>query len=128
MRIHIIRNGEVLNDILQNYSISKDDLVSNNKHITDFDSLVAGMKLKIPFLNQETMQILESSEPFIKDYNPSLEKFLKDNEKEVLTEDSLEEVGEVEITESKPKVRGIRYVAPPNNPFYNRDIRFNRRR
>ena len=51
MIIHIVREHERLQDILKNYNVEIDDLKTNNLHITDFNHLTPGTKLRIPNLN-----------------------------------------------------------------------------
>lgn len=66
--IHIVREHERLQDILKNYNVEIDDLKTNNLHITDFNHLTPGTKLRIPNLNQETIQILNEVEPLVSNY------------------------------------------------------------
>lgn len=77
--IHIVRNGEKISNILNNYNISFDDLKTNNLHITDFSKLAQGTKLRIPTLNQETIQILNGSEPLVSSYYEGNNIFEEDN-------------------------------------------------
>lgn len=72
MILHIVRSGETIRNIADNYQCDISDVTSNNLHITDFNNLKAGMKLKIPFLTKPVMDTLEETESFISDYYPSL--------------------------------------------------------
>lgn len=79
MIIHIVRENERISDILRNYNISIDDLKTNNLHVTDFNHLTPGMKLRIPDLNQETIQILNEVEPLVSNYyKPNFEEKIND--------------------------------------------------
>ena len=71
---HIVRINEKTEDILSAYHITLDELKENNLHITDFKRLPSGVKLHIPYLNQETEQILESTEGFVMNYYPKVEE------------------------------------------------------
>lgn len=79
MLIHIVRHNETIENILDNYHVSFDEVKTNNLHITDFKHLKGGMKLKIPFLTEETKQVLQNSESFISDYYPTIGSIDKTN-------------------------------------------------
>lgn len=91
MIIHIVRNNESVSDILDIYHLSFDDLKSNNLHITNFKKIIPGTKLKIPFLGEEIKQILESSESFVEDYYPVVERLEKENLEEASVSVNIEE-------------------------------------
>ena len=92
MILHIVRSGDTVRKIADNYQCEVSDITSNNLHITDFKNLKPGMKLKIPFLSKPIIEVLEETESFISDYYPSLtENFKEDNlknknEEEVINE------------------------------------------
>ena len=71
MIIHIVKSNERLIDIINFYSLSFDDLKVNNLHITDFNNILPGTKLKIPTLTSENIQILNNTEPLVSDYYDS---------------------------------------------------------
>ena len=81
MILHIVRSGESIKMIADNYQCEISDITSNNLHITDFKNLKAGMKLRIPFLTKPIMETLEETESFISDYYPSLDANFKDKKK-----------------------------------------------
>ncbi len=81
MIIHIVRSGEKISNILNNYNISFDDLKTNNLHITNFNQLQEGTKLRIPTLNQETIQILNASEPLVSSYYEGNNNLFLDDDK-----------------------------------------------
>lgn len=68
MIIHIVKPRERINDVLNYYSITFDDLKSNNMHITDFMNLIPGTRLKIPNISGEVAQVLNETEPLVSDY------------------------------------------------------------
>lgn len=106
MIIHIVKENETLTQIMDDYKISKNDIVSNNRHITDFKKLKAGTKLKIPLLNEEVIENLEESEPFIEEY---YNHKIDDNaDKEIIKE-------EKENNEQKEKIKETREELNTNN-------------
>lgn len=68
MIIHIVKNNESVAHILELYRLSMEELKSYNSHITDFNNLICGMKIKIPLLSEEVEQVLQFSEGFITPY------------------------------------------------------------
>ncbi len=102
---HIVKNGESIYDILNMYHLELEELVNTNLHITDFNNLASGMKIKIPLLNNEVEQILDNTESFVQKYYPKIsevitakEEAFKPVEEEPNLTDSknLEEVSKVE--------------------------------
>ena len=91
MILHIVRSGETIKMIADNYQCELSDITSNNLHITDFKNLKPGMKLKIPFLTKPIMEVLEETESFISDYYPTLNTDFKEtkNKDEVVKEESV---------------------------------------
>jgi uncharacterized protein (DUF433 family) len=72
--LHIVRSGENINKIADNYQCEVSDITSNNLHIIDFKKLMPGTKLRIPFLTKEIIETLEETESFISDYYPTLKQ------------------------------------------------------
>lgn len=79
--LHIVRSGETVRVIADNYQCEISDITSNNLHITDFKNLKPGTKLRIPFLTKPIIETLEETESFIKDYYPNLEEKFDDKTK-----------------------------------------------
>lgn len=79
---HIVKNGETVHDILNMYHLELEELVNTNLHITDFNNLVSGMKIKIPLLTNEVEQILENTESFVKRYYPHINEVLDTHREE----------------------------------------------
>ena len=79
--LHIVRSGETVRVIADNYQCEISDITSNNLHITDFKNLKPGTKLRIPFLTKPIIETLEETESFIKDYYPNLEEKFEDKTK-----------------------------------------------
>ena len=94
MILHIVRSGETIRAIADNYQCEVSDITSNNLHITDFKNLKPGMKLRIPFLSKPIIDTLEETESFISDYYPSINnKFNKKDipKEEVVVEEDFKE-------------------------------------
>lgn len=120
--IHIVRSGENIHKILDHYGILRNELISENRHITDFSNLKPGTKLKIPVISNQVIEALEETEPFVEEYYPKAKELTKDEFiKEKKEEEIIEEIRTNEETipsnskPNKPKER--------NNPYRNPKIR-----
>ena len=124
---HIVRNNETVYDILTIYNISIQELREHNLHITDFNNLHSGTKLKIPFINDSVNQILRSTESFVEDYYSKISEEML-NEIEGLNFDNNVNVKKEEIKEIEPLIRdsnkgnipkGIPYpgIVPPRKSY-----------
>lgn len=120
MIIHIVRNGEKISNILNNYNISFDDLKTNNLHITDFNNLTAGTKLRIPTLNQETIQILNASEPLVSSYYEGNNNLFLDEDKDSNIKDNNEVNNNNSIKQSS-NFRGLNILPGFGFPKVNRE-------
>ena len=124
---HIVKQNERINDILNNYHLTFEDIKKYNSHITDFNNLIGGTKLMIPLIKQEVEQILDKTEVFVKKYYPKLiddiipSTYLDENEANDEAEDKpiiKEEVRE-EVQKKENIARGIPYpgILPPKAPY-----------
>ncbi|XMB85115.1 LysM peptidoglycan-binding domain-containing protein [Mycoplasmatota bacterium WC44] len=68
MIFHIVKQNETVKDLIFKYGLDKSEIISNNRHISDWDMLIPGVKLKIPIVNNNLYEHLEEVEPFIEDY------------------------------------------------------------
>lgn len=100
---HIVKFGEEIEDILQIYKVSIEELKVVNMHITDFNNLVAGTKVKIPLINDEVEQVLEKTESFVMNYYPKVSSEIIEKKKEV----EKEEVRQI------PRGRAYPGILPP---------------
>ena len=102
---HIVKNGETVHDILNMYHLELEELVNTNLHITDFNNLVSGMKIKIPLLTNEVEQILENTESFVQRYYPHINDVLelRREESTKIVEEKTETVEEKVKEELPPK-------------------------
>ncbi len=106
MKFHIVRSGETLENILFTYSLSKDELVENNKHIRNWNKLIPGSKIKIPTITKVIDQDIMEMEPFISEYYPHkniLEKRDEDNIVINLEQDDSKPVSLVDDDVIKPE-------------------------
>lgn len=127
---HIVKNNEQVNDILNMYHISIEELMEHNSHITDFNHLISGTKLMIPLVSEEVEQILEKTEGFVMDYYPKITEDIipsLDKKFETVKEKPLEKKDEVSLknetirnspeNNSRTPYPGI---VPPKNPYKGR--------
>lgn len=91
MIIHIVKNNETIDDIINAYHVSIDEIRINNSHVTDFRNLVGGIKLRIPIITEETEQILSKTEGFIASYYNMISDEIADLE-EILIEKKEEKI------------------------------------
>lgn len=103
---HIVKNNEGIDEILEAYHISLNELKEYNRHITDFNNLVCGLKLKVPYLKEETEQILEGTEVFVEKYYKNVVDAFDEEEREeystpldelVEEKNENEEISEIEV-------------------------------
>ena len=134
MKFHIVGNGESINDILDGYDISFDELKNENKHIRIWNNLIPGTKLKIPVLTETIIEEINEVEPFIEDYYPKIKveeeqysiieeelaqssESLNDDNDDVLfenntTEEQIEKNMENKVEEIKEENKVRSYVQP----------------
>ncbi len=82
MIFHIIKENETMGDLLRKYDVEKEELISNNKHVTNWNSLLAGIKIRVPIVCEEITSHLKEVEPFIEDFYND-EEYDYQTEKEV---------------------------------------------
>ncbi len=103
--------NESIDELLNNYHITLDDLKLENRHITDFSNIAPGTKLRITPITSEINQILEVSEPLVL-YN--------DNDPTLLGLGDINEIKEEKSKNNNDIKRGIKYVYPPRYNRYRR--------
>ena len=115
MLIHIVRSGENIHKILDHYGILRSELVSENRHITDFFNLKPGTKLKIPVISNQVLETLEETEPFVEEYYPKAKEIIKNesiNEKNEEMKEENRACDEPIPHASKPKAKNNFYQNP----------------
>ncbi len=114
MILHIIKENERLSDILDYYNVEYEDIKVNNLHITDFKNLRAGMRLKIPILSSNISQILDKTEPLVKDYYQELvDREIKDQNKVASIMDQTKPSEEIRNTvHDENEFKGLNFIRP----------------
>lgn len=88
MKFHIVGNNESIQDILNSYELTLDELKNENKHIRVWNYLIPGTKLKIPVLTEAMNEELNEMEPFIEDYYPKIK--IEEESFEIISEEKEE--------------------------------------
>lgn len=120
---HIVKNNERLDEILNMYHITYEELTEHNNHITDFRNLVSGTKLLIPLVHEEIEQILEKTEGFVMDYYPKItDDIIPSLDMEVLEKKQENPVKKEEIRKTEENNFKTPYpgIIPPRNPYKGR--------
>ncbi|XMB66179.1 LysM peptidoglycan-binding domain-containing protein [Mycoplasmatota bacterium zrk1] len=106
MIFHIVKQSDTIKDLIFKYGVDKSEIISSNQHISNWDTLIPGVKLKIPIINERLIEHLDEVEPFIEDYYSKQEDDITygvDEQVEFNNEDnesSVEEVGNENSSES----------------------------
>lgn len=123
MNYHIIRTGDSLEKIAYGYNLDVEEITRINKHISNFQKLIPGTKIKLPEISNELAIELDEVEPFIEDYYPKIDLPVEEEKldiKEVKEEIKPVEKIEIEnstIKEEKPAVKKAT-INKPYNPYY----------
>ena len=134
MNYHIIRTGESIQKIAYSYGLDIEEITKINQHISNWDRLIPGTKIKLPEISNQLMEELDEVEPFIEDYYPKINIPIKEDDylikEQIKEEKDLEEKTKVEESikkEIKNKKYPINYPPYYNYPypygyynFYNR--------
>ena len=123
MKFHIKRSNEKIEEILFLYNISFDELKESNKHISKWDKVPPGTKLKIPVITRNDDVELMEMEPFIEDYYPKLENIVFDED--IIEPKSHESTFEVE-TKGEEKIAKTEEKVEEENPYFpsSYDVRY----
>lgn len=73
MNYHIIRTNETLDGIAKMYNLTIQEIKDYNRHITVWDKLIPGTRLKLPAIPDSIIEEINDIEPFIEDYYPKLD-------------------------------------------------------
>ncbi len=114
MNYHIVRTGESLDKIAYGYNLDIEEITRINKHISNFQKLIPGTKIKLPEISNELAEELDEVEPFIEDYYPKIEiPVPEEKEEELSIEEEKPIVKESDKKPTKNKQQYINY-----NPYY----------
>ncbi len=75
VKYHIVQVNEKIKDISKKYNISLEEIVKFNRHINNIDSIVPGMKIRLPILSDEVNDELKENFLDIDKYYPKIEDF-----------------------------------------------------
>lgn len=118
MNYHIIRTGESLEKIAYGYNLDIEEITRINKHITNWQKLIPGTKIRLPEISNQLTMELDEVEPFIEDYYPKIKLPIKEEPDNEVALEKIEVKQEEKIIEPvKNKKQFINYY--PGNPFYN---------
>lgn len=109
MKYHIVQINEHIQDISRKYNVSVEEIVKLNRHINNLDSIIPGMKIRLPVLNDEISDELKNNFLDIEKYYPKVEDF-----KEVNIEKKLEDKKEDEEKAKLPSP----YTYQPYQQYY----------
>ena len=73
MNYHIVRANETIDKIANSYNLLKEEIIEINMHITNWDHLIPGTRLKLPEIPDVLKDELDAVEPFIEDYYPKID-------------------------------------------------------
>lgn len=94
MKFHIVQVSERIEDISRKYNVAKEEIIKLNRHINNIDSVVPGMKIRLPILSDEVSDQMKDSFLDIEKYYPKVDDFKEvEIEKKIETEND----GSVEI-------------------------------
>lgn len=104
------------------YHLERKEIEMANLHLTDFDHLSVGTKIKIPLLTEEVEQILEHTESFVMDYYPQVEEIRASKEEmpkqqEEKEADEIKEEVKKEERNPFPKGRAYPGILPPKSKY-----------
>ena len=109
MNYHIIKAGESIKMIAKNYELLEDEIINNNRHITNWDKLIPGTRLKLPNISEKLADEIDEVEPFIEDYYPRIEVPIKEESIDEPTEEPISKTPTENNNKPKNKVP---------NPYY----------
>ena len=135
MNYHIIRSGENIEKIAYGYNVDIEEITRINKHISNWQKLVPGTKIKLPEISNQLAMELDEVEPFIEDYYPKIELPIKEesnvqensiiqdyviDEQVEKTEDAVDkDISEKKITKNKKQTNYFPYYNYPYPYGYN---------
>ena len=88
MNYHIVRTNEKIDSIINLYNLTLDEIKDLNTHISNWNNLIPGTRLKLPSISDALTNEINDIEPFIEDYYPRIDikKYESSNQKEDMEE------------------------------------------
>lgn len=97
MNYHIVRTNDKLETIINLYNLSPNELIDLNRHISDWNKLIPGTRIKLPVIPDALTEELNDIEPFIEDYYPKIDlKRFESTDDDVISNDYNQETVEEE--------------------------------
>lgn len=117
---HIVRTNETINKIALIYQLELSEIKSLNEHISDWEHLVPGTKLRLPTISETLQDEIDDIEPFIEEYYPRINPIIKEPiiiKEEPMKPQIVEEKKEEIVSDNK-----IPYYYPPyyQYPYINK--------
>lgn len=91
MNYHIVRTNDKMETIINLYNLTTNELVDLNKHITNWNNLIPGTRIKLPPISEALFDELNDIEPFIEDYYPKIDIKRYESKDEKETDESTKE-------------------------------------
>lgn len=118
MLIHIVKNGETIDDIINTYRVSYEELRRLNSHVSNLNNLIGGTKLKVPLITEEIEQVLEATECFVSDYYSKISEDILNEIEQRPIEVKEEKKEEVKNTiEDNKDLRAYPGIMPPKKRY-----------
>lgn len=109
---------------MDSYHVSFDEIRDYNPHISRFNDLPFGIKLRIPVLSHEVNQILDSSEILVESFYDSIEEKIMIEDKKIENEfsknsvDDSEPIGNIVVNNNTIlSNRCYPGILPPKNKY-----------
>lgn len=75
MKYHVVQVNERIHDIARKYNVTIDEIKKLNRHISNIEYIIPGMKLRLPVLSEPVSEELKENFLDIEKYYPKMEDF-----------------------------------------------------
>ncbi|QVK16943.1 LysM peptidoglycan-binding domain-containing protein [Mycoplasmatota bacterium] len=108
MKFHIVQVNESVQDISKKYNVSQEEIIKLNRHINNIDSIVPGMKIRLPVLSDEVSDELKDNFLDIEKYYPKMDDFkeVQTAKKNDLVLEEEKPIDNKELVEKQPAYYG----------------------
>ncbi len=126
MNYHIVRMNETIEKIALTYNLSVEEIKNNNRHIRNWDNIIAGTRINLPAIPEIVKDNLNDFEPFIEDYYPRYNEVEEIKDNEIINQESNDvkvesnNIIDKPSTNNKPIKKPIFYNGyyPPYQMYY----------
>ncbi len=119
MKFHIVQVSERIDDISRKYNVAKEEIIKLNRHINNIDSIVPGMKIRLPILSDEVSDQMKGSFLDIEKYYPKVDDF---KEVKIEKKNNEEFVDSVEIETNLENIPDKAEINTNLHPIYQQQI------